>query len=112
MRSKVKRSFRSKKRETGVYAASEAARLNRLNAKLISLASKDKDGDIPLEEGEGEDLSGWCWFASFGLLDASDITAETMGSMEKTRRRRPRRRRVGNTKFRGKEIVEARRRTF
>lgn len=35
-RSKVKRSFRAKKREEGVYAATEAARLHRLNSKLTA----------------------------------------------------------------------------
>ncbi|KAJ7047559.1 hypothetical protein C8F04DRAFT_12567 [Mycena alexandri] len=55
-RSKVKRSFRSKKRETGIYAATEAARLNRLHAKLSSVASRaDTDGmeddeDLPAED--------------------------------------------------------------
>ncbi|KAJ7774354.1 hypothetical protein DFH07DRAFT_801146 [Mycena maculata] len=60
-RSKVKRSFRSKKRETGIYAATEAARLNRLHAKLSTVASRsdppqlDADGmeddeDLPANE--------------------------------------------------------------
>jgi len=58
-RSKVKRSFRAKKREEGVYAATVAARLNRLNAKLVSITSKDKDGDVGLETGAVEEsLSG------------------------------------------------------
>lgn len=83
-RSKVKRSFRSKKRETGVYAATEAARLNRLNAKLISVASKDKDGDALIEDAEENSL-GWCWFTVFGLLDADAVTAETMGSSSDSR---------------------------
>ncbi|EIW82245.1 hypothetical protein CONPUDRAFT_103177 [Coniophora puteana RWD-64-598 SS2] len=48
-RSKVKRSFRAKKREEGVYAATEAARLNRLNAKLTTTMKADRDGDVPLE---------------------------------------------------------------
>ncbi|KIJ70307.1 hypothetical protein HYDPIDRAFT_105005 [Hydnomerulius pinastri MD-312] len=52
-RSKVKRSFRAKKRQTGIYAATEAARLNRLNAKLVNITEKDKDGDMPLEDAEG-----------------------------------------------------------
>ncbi|KAJ7667809.1 hypothetical protein DFH06DRAFT_229843 [Mycena polygramma] len=55
-RSKVKRSFRSKKRETGIYAATEAARLNRLHAKLSSVASGDiqREGmeDDPAEADE------------------------------------------------------------
>ncbi|KAF8204953.1 hypothetical protein BJ912DRAFT_15773 [Pholiota molesta] len=46
LRSKVKRSFRSKKRETGVYAAAAAARLNRLNSKLVEVTKKDVDGDV------------------------------------------------------------------
>jgi len=55
MRSKVKRTFRSKKREVGIYAATEAARLNRLNAKLVALSTKDKDGDVVVEDAdEGE----------------------------------------------------------
>ncbi|KAL9712473.1 hypothetical protein Ac2012v2_003711 [Leucoagaricus gongylophorus] len=44
-RSKVKRSFRSKKRESGIYAATEAARLQRLNQKLQHAMEKDQDGD-------------------------------------------------------------------
>ncbi|KAF8211327.1 hypothetical protein K438DRAFT_1807123 [Mycena galopus ATCC 62051] len=47
-RSKVKRSFRSNKRETGIYAATEAARLNRLHAKLSAVVSRD----IPQEDEE------------------------------------------------------------
>lgn len=89
IRSKVKRTFRSKKRETGVYAATEAARLHRLNAKLVSVASVDK-GDVSAEDVGGEDISaedvggedndmlGWCWLAAFGVMDANDITVESM----------------------------------
>jgi len=58
MRSKVKRSFRSKKRETGVYAATEAARLHRLNSKLVAVATRDKDGDEPVKDVEDEILGG------------------------------------------------------
>jgi len=57
IRSKAKRSFRSKKRETGVYAATEAARLHRLNAKLVSVASQDHEGDVPIGNVEaGDDI--------------------------------------------------------
>lgn len=79
LRSKTKRTFRSKKRETGVYAATEAARLHRLNAKLKSVASADKD-DVPVEEigGEDNDMLGWCWLAAFGVMDVNDITVESM----------------------------------
>jgi len=62
-RSKVKRTFRAKKRTEGVYAAVEAARLQRLNAKLrmITTTGVDDDDDgrqetrNSKEEGEGED---------------------------------------------------------
>ncbi|QRV76038.1 hypothetical protein RhiJN_04053 [Ceratobasidium sp. AG-Ba] len=50
MRSKSKRSFRRTKRETGVYAAAEAARLQRLNEKLVAKVNADKDGDAAMEE--------------------------------------------------------------
>lgn len=80
IRSKAKRSFRSKKRETGVYAATEAARLHRLNSKLTSVVSTDKDERISAEDKEEgvDEMPGWCWFATLGLLDASDITSDTM----------------------------------
>lgn len=86
LRSKTKRSFRNKKREEGIYAATEAARLNRLNSKLVATASKDKDGDVPIgdaEEEEGDESLGWCWLPIFGLLDQNDITAEGMEVMTK-----------------------------
>jgi hypothetical protein len=46
-RSKVKRSFRAKKRDEGVYAATESARLHRLNSKLTA---KIDGGDEHLAE--------------------------------------------------------------
>ncbi|KAN0097696.1 hypothetical protein V8E55_002142 [Tylopilus felleus] len=52
LRSKSKRSFRAKKRESGKYAAAEAARLNRLNAKLAAV--KDMDRPAPDDEEEME----------------------------------------------------------
>ena len=82
MRSKVKRSFRSKKREIGVYAATEAARLHRLNSKLVATATREKDGDVPVEDGEERDETlGWSWLPIFGLLDHNTITAESMAGM-------------------------------
>ncbi|KIM91053.1 hypothetical protein PILCRDRAFT_84114 [Piloderma croceum F 1598] len=83
MRSKVKRSFRSKKRETGVYAATEAARLHRLNQKLVATSTRDKDGDVPVEEAEEEanNILGWSWLPIFGLLDHDKVTAESMEAM-------------------------------
>jgi Protein of unknown function (DUF2423) len=93
IRSKEKRSFRSKKRETGVYAATEAARLHRLNSKLTSVASTDKERIISEDVVEEvNDMRGWCWFAAFGLLDASDITSDSMSifmtRVEESSRRR------------------------
>ncbi|KAI0721843.1 hypothetical protein C8T65DRAFT_629349 [Cerioporus squamosus] len=57
-RSKVKRHFRAKKREEGVYAATEAARLQRLNMKLRALttttpAQEKAEDEMPVE-GQGE----------------------------------------------------------
>jgi hypothetical protein len=88
-RSKVKRAFRAKKRTDGVFAAAEAARLQRLNAKLRALstttnaAGGEEDGSRerekagqPQEEEELQDLDmlGSCWFAAFGLLDHQEIS--------------------------------------
>jgi hypothetical protein len=101
-RSKVKRSFRAHKRETGIYAATEAARLNRLHAKLSSVASKEAIPQMDAEgmEEDNEGLPGWSWFTTFGLLDAGDITAERMGSFANGggKRKRCRRRSRGTRK--------------
>lgn len=83
IRSKSKRTYRNKKREDSVYAAAEAARLHRLNSKLAAVVSKDSGG-VQGEEEEGEDfIPGWCWFATFGLLDSSNITVEIMDTFSK-----------------------------
>jgi hypothetical protein len=81
-RSKVKRSFRSKKREDSVYAATAAARVHRLSAKLRAIASIEEGNAGAMDEDEeGRDQSpGWSWFAAFGLLDADDISADIMGA--------------------------------
>lgn len=79
LRAKTKRAFRSKKREEGVYAAAAAARLHRLNAKLLQITKMDKEGDLNVNEGKDE--SGWCWFATFGLLDPNEITPEKLESL-------------------------------
>ena len=93
-RSKVKRHFRAKKREQGVYAATEDARLHRLNMKLKALITTDEGGDegaqMPEDGAEGEkgewvdeSPAGWSpfWFAALGLVDPDDITAERMGQL-------------------------------
>jgi len=52
-RSKVKRHFRAKKREDGVYAVAEAARVNRLHAKLrAKVLAAPEPHDENDEEGE------------------------------------------------------------
>lgn len=83
IRSKTKRTYRAKKRDNGVYAATEAARLERLNAKLTATASKPiHEFDHAREGGEGgeETIQGWSWlnFAFFGLGDHADISPEQM----------------------------------
>ncbi|KAF4619814.1 hypothetical protein D9613_005583 [Agrocybe pediades] len=80
LRSKTKRAFRSKKRESGVYAAVHAARLQRLNQKLVSITKQDADGDVVVGDAEEEvqDVPGWCWLSTLGLLHHEDITPESM----------------------------------
>ena len=94
-RSKVKRTFRAKKRTEGVYAAMEAARLQRLNAKLRALTTAKANDDNededdgrqetgnPKEGGREEQdqdigMSGSCWFAALGLLDHLDVSPAAM----------------------------------
>jgi hypothetical protein len=90
LRSKTKRTYRNKKREEGVYAATEAARLHRLNSKLMAVAKgvEADDDDSMAQDGEtGEaDPLGWCWFATLGVLDADDLTAERLGSLTQARK--------------------------
>jgi len=86
MRSKSKRSFRRTKRETGVYAVTHAARIDRLSAKLVAKINQDADGDVkigePLENGGSEEAVGCelldmfipgsdAWFSVIGLMDLS-----------------------------------------
>jgi len=56
MRSKTKRAFRRTKREAGVFAAADAARLERLSKKLADKVVADKDGDAPMEAGTEEEV--------------------------------------------------------
>lgn len=91
-RSKVKRSFRAKKRTTGVYAAVEAARLNRLHQKLKVLTAKDEEGITEevvdsFSDDERMEQPGWCWFANFGLCDPADFSPEYLQGMDHLLRR-------------------------
>jgi len=84
-RSKVKRTFRAKKRTQGVFAAADAARLQRLNAKLHAVATaaaaEEEDGEEGEKEQQDVDLPGSCWFAAFGLLNHQDINPTLMQSL-------------------------------
>lgn len=79
-RSKTKRSYRKVKREDGVFAATHAARLERLSNKLAAIAqtAKPKPLNDDSEASEGEDAmdqQGWPVFALFGLVDQDEISA-------------------------------------
>jgi len=73
IRSKSKRSFRRLKREKGVFAVADAARVHRLSAKLLKVSTTDRDGDVPVDAAEDE---GWCYFAWLGLMDPDEIKAD------------------------------------
>jgi hypothetical protein len=95
-RSKVKRAFRAKKRTDGVFAAAEAARLQRLNAKLRALTTatiptggkgdggrEGVNAKQPQDEEELQDvdMAGSCWFTAFGLLDHQEISPAILDSL-------------------------------
>ena len=70
LRSKVKRAFRAKKREDGIYAATHAARLQRLHAKIDALVAapkpihdevlEDAEDTGENEEVQGDEMTGEC----------------------------------------------------
>lgn len=76
LRSKAKRTFRRVKRETGVFAAADAARLHRLSAKLQAKIKTTKDNDLlPTQllddAAEGKEIEeGWWRFTALGFLGA------------------------------------------
>lgn len=75
-RSKVKRSFRRDKREreNSAYHAIDAARLERLSAKLRSkFADTPPDEQEMMERDESDAAAGWLEFALFGLLDQDSL---------------------------------------
>jgi len=51
-RSKIKRHFRAKKREEGVYAATEAARVERLASKMAAIRGTGKEDEAVEESAE------------------------------------------------------------
>jgi hypothetical protein len=62
IRAKTKMAARKKKREVGNYAAADAARVQRLSAKLLSKSKaqdeeKVKDGEEAEDGGEEEDVT-------------------------------------------------------
>lgn len=83
LRSKSKRSFRAKKRESGNYAAAEAARLNRLNAKLAAVKDMDRPAPDDEEEMEAESEPQGSYdletlFACLGLLHPRCVTPQNL----------------------------------
>ena len=86
LRSKSKRSFRSKKRESGKYAAAEAARLNRVHAKLAAV--KDTDRPIAQTPDAAEEMveedqpqgsyDSEAFFAYLGLLHPPSVTPQSL----------------------------------
>ncbi|KAG9317233.1 hypothetical protein JVU11DRAFT_1426 [Chiua virens] len=88
LRSKSKRSYRAKKRETGKYAAAEAARLHRLNAKLAVIKSQPEEdvaeeGTVATEEEEAQrkgsyDYDSETFFACLGLLHPRSVTPQNL----------------------------------
>lgn len=70
LRSKVKRAFRAKKREDGIYAATHAARLQRLHAKIDAIVTapkpihdevlEDAEDTGENEEVQGDEMTGEC----------------------------------------------------
>ncbi|KAF7301439.1 hypothetical protein MIND_00709200 [Mycena indigotica] len=87
LRSKVKRSFRANKRQDSVYAATAAARLDRLHAKLSAVVNADVERDTEdnmEQDGEEDEAPGWSWFTTLGLLDPQDITPDRLWSIADT----------------------------
>ncbi|KAJ7638630.1 hypothetical protein FB45DRAFT_903403, partial [Roridomyces roridus] len=81
-RSKVKRSFRSVKRTEGVYAAVEAARLNRLHAKLSQVASRsaprpEKDEEEMDADAQDKDLPVETLDESLPGADSMQVDADS-----------------------------------
>lgn len=90
LRSKVKRSFRTKKRTDGIYAATEAARLFRLNSKIRSNISSRtpkelEEGSPVAQDGEelaAEEQTGPYLFELLGLLEHEQLDPERMQALD------------------------------
>ncbi|PCH41402.1 hypothetical protein WOLCODRAFT_137372 [Wolfiporia cocos MD-104 SS10] len=81
-RSKVKRSFRAKKRTESVYAAAEAARLHRLSQKLkVITTSKTAEDDESPEEEAGVAERDQSVFST-DAQNAAENTAEGADAMK------------------------------
>jgi len=81
LRSKSKRSFRSKKRESGKYAVADAARLDRLNARLVVVKEKDRPHVAPLDTAEDQPQGSYdseALFAYLGLLHLRCVTPQNL----------------------------------
>ena len=70
--------------DDGVYAATEAARLERLSSKLRALC----DAPIPQDgEASGDEdaaMQGSSWLLLFGLLDQSRIGFDNLNILEES----------------------------
>ncbi|KZT58748.1 hypothetical protein CALCODRAFT_494448 [Calocera cornea HHB12733] len=95
LRSKVKRSFRRLKREDSIYAATHAARVDRLHSKLAHKIITDKEGDMKMigEEGEEDSVPGWScptpsaqhWaYTCLGLVNPEEMGVEGVRSLRST----------------------------
>jgi len=58
LRSKTKRHYRNKKREDGVFAVHNAARLERLSSKLTKIRGTDKNDLLQEVDGDEEKADG------------------------------------------------------
>ena len=86
-RSKVKRAYRAKKRDDGIYAAVEAARLERLNAKLRAVCDAPKVDDIETPDDGDAAMRGSSWLLLFGLLEPTSIGFENLRILEEVMNR-------------------------
>ena len=84
LRSKVKRAFRSKKRKSGIYAATEAARLDRLNARLLQITKTDTT-HVAEGKGGGEGDSGWFACARGAVKRVDGISEFVVNTFEHER---------------------------